>query len=422
MNKINSISRTNNYIKSNISNSTFKNHLFSPSLITIIKNTKSNIHYFYKYCLFCNCEEYDDDLFKIPCICNDCLQKYKLSEENPNKILKYLIPHFYNRINELQNNFFIPIYDLLESREFGKNQCLKCDAPTYYSNTFFCWYCYKYSNSTELATIFLNYIIEVFKNSFNNLENKNIQETIIQQKETHKCLLCKNESEHLICNNCQILYKNKNIYLKITDYENIEILDNKYKGNYVCDDGHIVKSLGEKTIDDYLWKNKIFHVYEPKISINMEKDITPDFLLPNYNNSGKDIYIEHFGIHNNKKYDQQTEYKLNIYIEQNITLICTYEEDLKNINNSLTKKLKFFHENKINFYKESKDISNFQQNNKSTNSNLKYFKVGCLISHKNFGNGIVVNVNEGLIDVIFNDSKIGKKTLIANHPFITLIK
>lgn len=77
----------------------------------------------------------------------------------------------------------------------------------------------------------------------------------------------------------------------------------------------------------------------------------------------------------------------------------------------------------LNEIKETVRRSNFEVKN---DSQMKFaptsIRAGSLIDHKNFGNGIVINEHEGLIDVVFHDPKIGRKTLIANHPFITLIK
>ncbi len=47
---------------------------------------------------------------------------------------------------------------------------------------------------------------------------------------------------------------------------------------------------------------------------------------------------------------------------------------------------------------------------------------GTIIEHKTFGQGIVIGEKDGLIDVVFHNPKFGRKTLIASHPFITIIK
>ena len=47
---------------------------------------------------------------------------------------------------------------------------------------------------------------------------------------------------------------------------------------------------------------------------------------------------------------------------------------------------------------------------------------GSLIKHDAFGEGIVLSVHDGYIDVVFKDPKQGRKTLVANHRFVHLIK
>ncbi len=49
-------------------------------------------------------------------------------------------------------------------------------------------------------------------------------------------------------------------------------------------------------------------------------------------------------------------------------------------------------------------------------------RAGSLIKHDIFGEGIVLNEHDGLIDVVFKDPKFGRKTLVASHKFVHLIK
>ena len=61
------------------------------------------------------------------------------------------------------------------------------------------------------------------------------------------------------------------------------------------------------------------------------------------------------------------------------------------------------------------------------NDNLKPFaptniRAGSLIKHDVFGEGIVINEHDGIIDVVFKEPKFGKKSLNASHKFVHLIK
>lgn len=99
-------------------------------------------------------------------------------------------------------------------------------------------------------------------------------------------------------------------------------------------------------IDNYLFGHNIKHIYEKPFAIdnNPEHNLHPDFYLPE-----KDIYIEHFGLTGNKKYEETKEYKLPLYKKAGITLICTTGKDINNLSANLEQKLKFFQKGKINY-------------------------------------------------------------------------
>ena len=61
------------------------------------------------------------------------------------------------------------------------------------------------------------------------------------------------------------------------------------------------------------------------------------------------------------------------------------------------------------------------------NDNVRTFaptniRAGSVIKHDVFGEGIVLSEHDGLIDVVFKDSKFNRKTLNASHKFVHLIK
>ncbi len=172
------------------------------------------------------------------------------------------------------------------------------------------------------------------------------------------CLICGEPSngKHF-CLDCYRRYKNKEILLKIRkcEFPCGEPLDESYEGVYECNDGHIVKSMSEQAIDNYLFEHAIFHGYELPFDIETDKPIKPDFCLKNYLGEGKDVYIEYFGLKGNPKYDEETAYKMKHYRENKITLICMYPAtDSKNFNFALKKKLNKnrIKENEINYYEE----------------------------------------------------------------------
>ena len=123
------------------------------------------------------------------------------------------------------------------------------------------------------------------------------------------------------------------------------VLDDSYEGKYTCTDGHIVKSKSEMIIDNWLFEHNIPHAYEKALPIDADEnhDLHPDFYLPGYGDEEDDIYIEYWGYNeSNIKYTESKNYKLKIYKQQKITVICLDENDMKDINTSLNRKLKFY--------------------------------------------------------------------------------
>ncbi len=143
------------------------------------------------------------------------------------------------------------------------------------------------------------------------IEDEEKKATItIDPNNKSRCIICGYHTDGLLfCGACYQKYKEKELLIKISKCKNIELLDETYESIYRCKDGHMVKSKSERDIDNYLYENKIQHVYEPELPYGKEgKVIHPDFKLPNYLGEGKDVYLEHWGfsekklsVHANKK-------------------------------------------------------------------------------------------------------------------------
>lgn len=177
------------------------------------------------------------------------------------------------------------------------------------------------------------------------------QKNIKVEDDKLTCIVCGADSngKHF-CHNCYNKCKNKILYLKITNCKEFEKLDTEYESDFVCDDGHLVKSPYEKIIDNWLYKENISHAYEIKIDIDKDRDITPDFYIPEYKGI-KDIYIEFWGYDSgNIKYQQTKDYKTNIYPElckrDNITVIYLNKKEVDN--DSYKKKIKYAEQGKVN--------------------------------------------------------------------------
>lgn len=86
----------------------------------------------------------------------------------------------------------------------------------------------------------------------------------------------------------------------------------------IAKDGHVCLSLGEKTIDDFLFHNGIIHDKEPRYP---EGNYRGDFKVGN-------TIIEYFGLTGDPEYDAKTKEKTRICKKHEITLIAIYPQDL----------------------------------------------------------------------------------------------
>jgi hypothetical protein len=108
---------------------------------------------------------------------------------------------------------------------------------------------------------------------------------------------------------------------------------NKFPTPFRALDGHWVRSQAELSIDDFLCYYQIFHCYEKKL--NTDEDVLSDFYIP----KGK-VYIEYWGITDNSQYLANKNRKLGIYHREQLNLIEIEYNDIKNLDDTLTQKLR----------------------------------------------------------------------------------
>lgn len=174
----------------------------------------------------------------------------------------------------------------------------------------------------------------------------NVESIKIDQK--IKCITCGYETEgKLFCKKCYKRYSEKEILIKIKNCKEIIPLDDFYEGYYECDDGHVVKSMAEREIDNYLFSKNIKHGYEIALPLQDEngKRITlhPDFCI--FDENSKPLYyIEYWGYDdNNRDYTKTKKYKMPLYNKAGITLInINAKNDLRNLKINLQYKLNNF--------------------------------------------------------------------------------
>ncbi|MCM1222338.1 MAG: hypothetical protein NC548_48510 [Lachnospiraceae bacterium] len=231
----------------------------------------------------------------------------------------------------------------------GFDSCVVCGVET--NGYAFCRKCWKKYTTEEMLDI-LN---GTESTNTQRLEDKEMpiknddvsvtSENEQQELKIGKCLTCSNSTSDgfLFCPECYHKYKNKTLLLKVEKCLSVTIQDESYEGVYVCDDGHIVKSMAEREIDDYLYAKGIKHSYEPPYDPgNGRKPIKPDFLLEDYLGEDESVYIEYWGFDESfKEYTERKKYKLNIYRENKDTIVClSAKHDIKNIKFALKTKLK----------------------------------------------------------------------------------
>lgn len=247
-------------------------------------------------------------------------------------------------------------FSVLPSEGFEK--CVICNEKT--KGYAFCRNCWNQHTEEELISI-LNRTSEVKTDEKEAgdpvapaVENNKI--ITINESNKAKCITCGKQTDGLLfCASCYHKYKSKQLLFRITNCSNVELLEEEYEGRYTCKDGHVVKSKSERDIDNYLFEHGISHAYERELPYGAsEKEvIRPDFYLPNYLGEGKHVYIEHWGYNeNNIQYTKTKKFKIAIYKDLKITLVCTYEKtDVDKIDAVLDRKLNphFIKENEINF-------------------------------------------------------------------------
>lgn len=101
---------------------------------------------------------------------------------------------------------------------------------------------------------------------------------------------------------------------RLTKKLGIEVKPSGFDGGkrYVCDDGHVVRSIYEKRVDDWLTELGIAHEYEPCLPLDCR--YRADFLANGW-------YIEIWGVIGSDQYAVRHAYKLEIYQRHDAPLI-----------------------------------------------------------------------------------------------------
>lgn len=120
-----------------------------------------------------------------------------------------------------------------------------------------------------------------------------------------------------------------------------ERLNKRFPPKIITQDGHRVRSLSEKTIDDWLYMNKIVHAYERPL-VTAHGDLVPDFYIPAGVMPGSHaVYMEYWGMEGKPEYDARKQKKLEIYRANNMLdqLIELTPSHISDLDSELSKQL-----------------------------------------------------------------------------------
>ena len=108
----------------------------------------------------------------------------------------------------------------------------------------------------------------------------------------------------------------------------------QWPAEYRCEDGHYVRSKNEAIVDNWLYSHGICHAYE-KAVFDRETGATlcSDFFVPERN-----LYIEVWGL-SDARYEARRAEKVAIYEKLGCRLLGIYGDDVKNIDDVLSRGL-----------------------------------------------------------------------------------
>jgi hypothetical protein len=109
----------------------------------------------------------------------------------------------------------------------------------------------------------------------------------------------------------------------------------KFEAPHRAQDGHRVRSKAEALIDNWLYQASIVHAYERRLPI--DEEVYSDFWIP----SGK-VYIEYWGMESNPRYAERKKVKQDIYKKYGFSLIELNDEEIRNLDDHLPRKLRTF--------------------------------------------------------------------------------
>jgi len=102
-----------------------------------------------------------------------------------------------------------------------------------------------------------------------------------------------------------------------------------------CPDGHDVRSLSEKSIDEWLWTHQVYHEYERLARI--PEHLVPIFTV--YTAERQPVFIEVWEMPPDPKHEKGRQRKRELYARHHCALIELDRDDLATLDSSLRTKL-----------------------------------------------------------------------------------
>ena len=114
-------------------------------------------------------------------------------------------------------------------------------------------------------------------------------------------------------------------------------LDSTFEPKHICLDGHKVRSKDETIIDNWLFSQGLVHAYDWEIRGKQGKMFCDFYIPPGARKRSHGVYIEYWGVQNNKAYEARKRKKLQLYKKLDILdeLIQLEPKHLKDLSSYL---------------------------------------------------------------------------------------
>jgi len=165
--------------------------------------------------------------------------------------------------------------------------------------------------------------VEIYRNLYSHImENGYIVENPIKDYDiANQCPLCGKiiSQGYEYCYQCVIIKR-------------MQDMQDEIPRKMKTEDTHLVRSIHEMVIDDWLYHHNIKHEVEKKIPIKQLRYC--DWYLPDY-----DLYIEYWGMMDDESYKKSREIKEKLYKENKLKLLGLEAKDVENLDEIIRFKL-----------------------------------------------------------------------------------